>query len=144
MTRPVNGLSGLPELIFEIADLLNLEAPTEAGLAELPASELEVLRLITLFPGCGVMFLSRRTQTRQANTSATVRSLVARGLVTKEPDERDRRAVRLSASAQANRDLDALRQIWLRRIRTAFEAAGIHGDERARLLANLTELRKHL
>jgi DNA-binding MarR family transcriptional regulator len=140
----VNPLAGLPELLFEIADLLDLEAPTEAGLAELPPSELEVLRLITLFPGCGVVFLSGRTKTQQANTSATVRSLVARGLVTKEPDERDRRAVRLSASAQANRDLDALRQIWLRRVLTAFEAAGIAGDERERLLVTLTELRKHL
>jgi DNA-binding MarR family transcriptional regulator len=137
-------LAGLPELIFEIADVLNLGAPTEAGLAELPPSEIEVLRLVTLFPGCGVRFLSSRTKMHQANISATVRSLVGRGLVVKEPDERDRRAVRLHASAKANQDLELLRTIWLRRVLTAFEAAGIEQDERGGLLANLAALRRHL
>ena len=137
-------LAGLPELIFEIADVLNLDAPTEAGLAVLPASELEVLRLVTLFPGSGVMFLSSRTKMHQANISATVRSLVGRGLVVKEPDERDRRAVRLYASAKANQDLELLRKIWLRRVLTAFEAAGIDEDQRGGLLANLAALRRHL
>ena len=137
-------LAGLPELIFEIADVLNLDAPTEAGLAVLPASELEVLRLVTLFPGCGVMFLSSRTNMHQANISATVRSLAGRGLLVKEPDERDRRAVRLYASAKANQDLELLRKIWLRRVLTAFEAAGIDEDQRGGLLANLAALRRHL
>jgi DNA-binding MarR family transcriptional regulator len=137
-------LAGLPELLFEIADQLNLGAPTEAGLAELPASEIEVLRLVTLFPGCGVMFLSSRTKMHQANISATVRSLVGRNLVVKEPDERDRRAVRLYASSKATGDLGLLRTIWLRRLLTAFEAAGIEAGERDRLLANLAALRRHL
>ncbi|HEX4249934.1 MAG TPA: MarR family winged helix-turn-helix transcriptional regulator [Pseudonocardia sp.] len=137
-------LAGLPELLFEVADVLNLEAPTEAGLAELPASELEVLRLVTLFPGCGIMFLSGRTKMHQANISATVRSLVGRDLVVKEPDERDRRAVRLYASTKATQDLELLRKIWLRRVLTAFEAAGIGDDERCRLLENLAALRRNL
>jgi len=137
-------LAGLPELIFDIAEALNLDAPTEAGLAELPNSEIEVLRLVTLFPGCGIMFLSSRTKMHQANISATVRSLVRRDLVVKQPDERDRRAVRLFASTKATGDLELLRTIWLRRMLTAFEAAGIDEDERGRLLANLAALRRHL
>jgi len=47
---PVNGrdpaegpLLFLPELLLEVAASLKLRAPTEAGLAELPPSELEVL-----------------------------------------------------------------------------------------------------
>lgn len=140
----VEPLAGLPELIFDVAEQLNLRAPTEAGLAELPASEIEVLRLVTLFPGCGIMFLSSRTRMHQANISTTVRSLVGRDLVVKEPDERDRRAVRLYASSKANRDLELLRAIWLRRLLTAFEEAGIEAGERDRLLANLAALRRHL
>ena len=130
----------LPEVLFEVADRLNLKAPTEAGLAELPPSELEVLRLVTLFPGCGVAFLTDRTRMRQANVSAALRSLGERGLITKEADERDRRAVRLHATSRASRDLETLREIWLKRLIRAFEAAGISEDERERLLANLTGL----
>jgi DNA-binding MarR family transcriptional regulator len=140
----VEPLGALPELMFEVADLLDLKAPTEASLAELPASELEVLRLVTLFPGCGVAFLTDRTKARQANVSATVRSLVERGLVVKKTDERDKRAVRLYASEQADQDLEALRKIWLQRLVRAFDAADISEQNRLRLLALLEALRQQL
>lgn len=137
-------LAELPELMFEVADLLNLRAATEAGLAELPAAELEVLRLVSLFPGCGVAFLTERTNTFQANVSAVLRSLTARGLVVKQPDERDGRAVRLFASAQADRDLGALRLVWRQRLADACEAAGLGEDERAALEASLAKIRPYL
>ena len=94
--RATGGLSSkrlgpLPELIFEVSDELNLKAATEAGLAEVPESEMTILRLVTNYPGCGVTFLTERTRAYQANVSATVRTLVA----------------------QALRDLDALRTVWL-------------------------------
>src|SRR5216684_4181479 len=121
----MSALIGLAEILFEIADRLKLKGPTEAGLAELPPFELEVLRLVTLFPGCRITFLTDRTQMRQANTSSTVRSLVQRGLVRKMPGETDKRAVRLYATAQASRDLEALREVWLGRLLSVFEAAGL-------------------
>lgn len=137
-------LESLPELIFEVADVLNLRAAGEAGLVDLPTSELTILRLVTVFPGCGVVFLTDRTRMHQANVSATVRSLVGRGLVVKETDERDRRAVRLFPSEQANRDLEALRRTWLRRLTAAFDAAGIAERDRARLVTVLRKTRQHL
>jgi len=137
-------LEALPELIFEVADVLNLRAAGEAGLVDLPTSELTILRLVTVFPGCGIVFLTDRTRMHQANVSATVRSLVGRGLVVKQTDERDRRAVRLFPSEQADRDLEALRTVWLRRLTAAFDAAGIAERDRARLLAVLRETRQHL
>jgi DNA-binding MarR family transcriptional regulator len=136
----MNALTGLPEMLFEIADRLKLKGPTEAGLAELPPSELEVLRLVTLFPGCGITFLTDRTKMRQANTSGTVRSLVQRGLVRKMPGETDKRAVRLYATAQASRDLEALRKVWLGRLLAAFAAAGLTEPAQARLFADLEAL----
>jgi DNA-binding MarR family transcriptional regulator len=136
----MDALTGLPETLFEIADRLKLKGPTEAGLAELPPSELEVLRLVTLFPGCGITFLTDRTKLRQANTSSTVRSLVQRGLVQKMPGEADKRAVRLYPTAQASRDLEALRRVWLGRLRSAFAGAGLAEPDQARLLADLAAL----
>jgi MarR family transcriptional regulator, temperature-dependent positive regulator of motility len=136
----MNTLTRLPEMLFEIADRLKLKAPTEAGLAELPPSELELLRLVTLFPGCGISFLTDRTKMRQANVSGTVRSLGQRGLVRKVPGDKDRRAVRLYPTEQAARDLDALRQVWLGRLLSAFAAAGLAEPEQARLLADLEAL----
>jgi DNA-binding MarR family transcriptional regulator len=133
-----------PETLFEAADRIRLKGPTEAGLTELPPSELEILRLVTLFPGCGIAFLTGRTKMRQANVSVTVRSLVERGLVTKVADERDRRAVRLRATEQADRDLEALRRVWLQRVVQASAAAGVAQDEVQRAFRTLTELLPHL
>jgi DNA-binding MarR family transcriptional regulator len=140
----VHPLTMFPETVFEAADRIRLKSPTEAGLAELPPSELEVLRLVTLFPGCGIAFLTSRTKMRQANVSVTVRSLVERGLVTKVADERDRRAVRLRASEQADKDLDALRKVWLQRVVHASAEAGVSEDEVRRAFQTLTKLLPHL
>jgi DNA-binding MarR family transcriptional regulator len=140
----MTALINLPEVLFEITERLRLKAPTEAGLAELPPSELEVLRLVTLFPGCGITFLTDRTKMRQANTSRTVRSLTDRGLVTKMPGDPDKRAVRLYATAQASRDLEALRQVWLGRLLSACTAAALGEPEQTRLLAELEALRAAL
>jgi DNA-binding MarR family transcriptional regulator len=137
-------LGGLPEVIFELADLLNLDAPTEAGLRELPDSELDVLRLVTLFPDHGISFLTGRTKMRQANVSTIVRSLVERGLLIKLTDERDRRAVRLRASAQADADLVKLRHTWFDRLRTACEAAGLGFDDQQRLAELVRAVRARL
>jgi DNA-binding MarR family transcriptional regulator len=140
----VSNLSGLPEVLFRVSNLLALDAATEAGLAELPPSELETLRIITIAPGHGVAYLCAQTKIRQANMSATVRSLMARGLVSKEPDERDRRAVRLYATPQANRDLNKLRKIWLSRLTTSLDKVEATEDERVRLAQILEGVQDNL
>jgi DNA-binding MarR family transcriptional regulator len=137
-------LSDLPEILFELSNRLALDAATEAGLAELPPSELETLRIISIAPGRGVAYLCERTKIRQANMSATIRSLVARGLVAKLPDERDRRAVRLYATGQASNDLAALRAVWNSRLVRSLDKAGIDRDERRRLISVLDGMRNTL
>jgi DNA-binding MarR family transcriptional regulator len=137
-------LAAIPELIFDIAELLSLDGPTEAGLAELPASEIEIMRLVTNHPGCGITFLVARTKIRQANVSTTVRSLVERGLVIKERDENDGRAVRILPSEQALRDFDALRQVWRRRLETAIKAADLSLDDFGSLRERLHAVRDQL
>jgi DNA-binding MarR family transcriptional regulator len=130
----------VPEILFDTSANIRLRAPTEAGLAELPPSELEVLRLVSMHPGCGILFITEHAKMRQANASTTVRSLVERGLLQKQVDPRDRRAVKLSATPQASGDLQALREVWNKRIRSALAAAGISDGEYhqfARVLAAL-------
>jgi DNA-binding MarR family transcriptional regulator len=128
------------EILFDTSANIRLRAPTAAGLAELPPSEIEVLRLVSMHPGCGILFITENTKMRQANVSTTVASLVARGLLDKQVDPRDRRAVRLSPTPQANRDLQSLREVWDKRIERALDAAGITKAEYrdfARVLAAL-------
>ena len=120
-----DGTRHVPEILFDTSANIRLRTPTEAGLAELPPSELEVLRLVSMHPGCGILFLTEHTKMRQANASTTVRSLVARGLLQKQVDPRDRRAVQLSPTPQASRDLQALREVWNKRIKNALVAAGV-------------------
>jgi DNA-binding MarR family transcriptional regulator len=130
----------VPDILFDTSANIRLRAPTEAGLAELAPSELEVLRLVSMHPGCGILFLTEHTKMRQANASTTVRSLVEQGLMRKQVDPRDRRAVQLSPTPQASADLQALREVWNKRIKNALTAASIteaEYHEFARVLAAL-------
>jgi DNA-binding MarR family transcriptional regulator len=140
----VNDLAELPEILFEVGNLLAFDAATEVNLVELPPSELETLRIISISPGRGVAYLCERTKIRQANMSVIVRSLMERGLVLKEPDDRDRRAVRLYATPQARRDLTALRKIWLSRLVRSLDAAGIDKADRQKLLVILEGVRTNM
>src|ERR1700722_20313704 len=122
---PDDVTGAVPEILFDTSANIRLRAPTEAGLAELAPSELEVLRLVSMHPGCGILFLTEHTKMSQANASTTVRSLVEQGLMRKQVDPRDRRAVQLSPTPQASADLQALREVWNKRIKNALAAASI-------------------
>lgn len=94
----------------------------------LSPSQAEVLRVLADTPGLSLQQLGRRLVCEAGSPSRLVDGLVRAGLVTREPDEADRRAVRLrlttggqiAADAVAAResDLDAL-------LETALDAAGI-------------------
>jgi DNA-binding MarR family transcriptional regulator len=132
------------ETLFDTSANIRLRAPTAAGLAELPPSEIEVLRLVNMHPGCGILFITEHTKMRQANVSTTVRSLVERGLLQKQVDPRDRRAVQLWPTPQASDDLRALREVWDKRIRGALAATGITEAEYHEFARVLTALHRGL
>ena len=134
----------VPEILFDTSANIRLRAPTEAGLAELPPSELEVLRLVSMHPGCGILFITEHTKMRQANASTSVRSLVERGLLQKQVDPRDRRAVKLWPTPQASQDLQALREVWNKRVRSALAAAGLTEAEYHEFARVLTALHRGL
>jgi DNA-binding MarR family transcriptional regulator len=73
----------------------------EVGLDELPASELEVMRLLVRAPGLSVGEVALELGLQPSNASATIRALVARGLLERRQDERDGRISRLAPTAGA-------------------------------------------
>lgn len=88
--------------LFDLAWLL----PRTVGAEErqpdpLPRSELEVMRLLGRRPGLGVNAVARELGLRPSNVSASVRSLVDRGLVERRESPGDGRQVLLHLTPQA-------------------------------------------
>lgn len=89
----------LHDLAWLLPRTIGFEA--EVGLEPLPPSELEVMRLLVRQPGLSVGDVARELGLQPSNTSAATRSLVARGLLHREPDERDGRMSRLTPTPRA-------------------------------------------
>ncbi len=89
--------------LHDIAWLLprKLDPWAEVGLDQLAPSELEVMRLLVRGPGLSVGEVARELGMQSSNASATIRALMARGLLERKPDERDGRISRLTPTAQA-------------------------------------------
>ncbi|HET6865929.1 MAG TPA: MarR family transcriptional regulator [Solirubrobacteraceae bacterium] len=89
--------------LHDIAWLLprKLDPWAEVGLDPLPASELEVMRLLVRAPGLSVGEVAQELGLRPSNASATIKSLMIRGLLERKADERDGRISRLTPTAKA-------------------------------------------
>ncbi|MBV8948675.1 MAG: MarR family transcriptional regulator [Solirubrobacterales bacterium] len=89
----------LHDIAWLLARTIDLEA--EIGLEPLTPSELEVTRLLVRQPGLSVGEVARELGMQPSNASATVRALVARGLLHRRPDDRDGRVSRLTPTDRA-------------------------------------------
>ena len=78
----------------------------------LPASELEVMRLLVRRPGVSVNDVAAGLRLQPANVSTTVRSLEGRGLVERRRDEQDGRVVRLHPTALALEHREQQEAAW--------------------------------
>jgi DNA-binding MarR family transcriptional regulator len=89
--------------LHDIAWLLprKLDPWAEVGLDDLASSELEVMRLLVRAPGLSVGEVAQELGLRPSNASATIRTLMVRGLLERKPDGRDGRISRLTPTAQA-------------------------------------------
>jgi DNA-binding MarR family transcriptional regulator len=102
----------LVPVLYQLSRVLRLQGVDEAGLGQLPPSELEVLRYVLEAPGVSVSSLARDLGLHASNVSATVRALVARNLIRREPDPTDRRAVRLCPTVDAAHGSARIEDAW--------------------------------
>jgi len=95
--RPRTAVRELAVALHDLAWLLprTLDPEAEETLDHLPASELELMRLLVRRPGGTVSEVARELGLQTSNASATVRTLVARGLLERHPDSNDGRMTRL-------------------------------------------------
>jgi DNA-binding MarR family transcriptional regulator len=123
---------------YGLARALRLQGVTEAGLAQLPPSELEVLRYVLDAPGTGVGALARDLGLHASNVSATVRALVARNLVRRDADPHDRRSVQLHPTMDAVHGMAHIEDAWARIFAGAL--TDLTDEQRAALLTAVPAL----
>ena len=133
-------------VLFDLAWLLPRTVGAEDKQADpLPRSELEVKRLLGRRPGTNVNTVARELGLRPSNVSATVRSLVERGLVDRREDPADGRQVLLHLTATARATRERRERDWAREFTTLLDQ--LTPEDRDRLVAAtpvLTTLRQHL
>ena len=102
--------------LHDLAWLLprTVDPESEAGLDALPGSELEVMRLLVRRPGLTVGAVARELGLQPPNASASVRTLIARGLLARERDPDDGRSVRLRPTARAIENRNRREVAWAR------------------------------
>ncbi|MEV0251626.1 MarR family transcriptional regulator [Nocardia sp. NPDC050712] len=129
----------LTPALYALARVLRFRGVAEAELPSLAPSELEVLRYVLDAPGTGTRVLAQELGLHSSNVSAVVRGLVALGLVRRETDPRDRRAVRLYPTRDAEHGMALIEDAWAGIV--ADGIAVLTHDQRIALAAAVPALR---
>lgn len=131
----------LAVVLHDIAWLLprKIDPWAQAGLEELPAGELEVMRLLVRAPELSVGEVARELGLQASNASAAIRSLVARGLLERRQDSRDGRISRLTPTAKAQAIRRQREGAWGELLRARL--AQLPPEDAAQLLAAAEPLR---
>jgi DNA-binding MarR family transcriptional regulator len=129
----------LTPALYALGRVLRLRGSAEAGLPALPPSDVEVLRQVLDAPGIGVGSLAQGLGMHASNVSTIVRGLVAEGLVRREPDPHDRRAVQLFPTMAAVQGMAMIEQAWAEIF--AGSLATLSEEQRAALSAAAPALR---
>ncbi|MFC9559949.1 MarR family winged helix-turn-helix transcriptional regulator [Agromyces sp. NPDC056965] len=96
----------------ELAWTIHRRAPERAHVGPIPTTEVALLKQVVDGPGATVGELARTLGLRQSNTSAALRSLEGRGLITRESSAADRRVVRIWATPDGVREHEAIADAW--------------------------------
>jgi DNA-binding MarR family transcriptional regulator len=139
-TRARTASRELAVVLHDLAWLLPRTIGVEAARRDpLPASELEVMRLLARRPGLSVNDVARELGMQSSNVSTAVRSLVEKGTLRRRPDDVDGRVVRLEPTDSALADRDHREDDW----GTAMAAVlrELPEPERQQLLAAVPVLR---
>lgn len=128
-------------VLHDIAWLLprTIDPSAEEGLDPLPASELEVMRLLVRTPELSVGEVARELGLQPSNASAAVRSLVTRGLLERRQDGRDGRVARMVPTAKAQTIRQQREGAWGELLRTRL--GRLSPEDAAQLLGSVDALR---
>jgi len=108
----------------ELAWTIHRRAPDRAGVGPIPTTELALLKQVLETPGATVGELSAALGLQQPNTSAALRVLITRGLVTREKSEHDRRVARIMPTPLASTEHQAIAEAWAGSVESALAQLG--------------------
>ncbi|MEV6342533.1 MarR family transcriptional regulator [Actinoplanes sp. NPDC051851] len=110
-----------------------------------PEVQLAALWFVIDHPGATVRELADELQIQPNNASALVTLMVKNGLLVREPDQRDRRVVRLHATAEARQRTGAVQGLLTGYLSAALDALDDEARTAvARALPYLTEVTRHV
>lgn len=104
MTRPRDVERMADGIVRLLTELARRRDPSEASTHELSTSQAQAIRLIILDGPQRVGSLARALGVTMATASRTVDALVSAGLVQREPDPHDARAVRVVLTARGRKE----------------------------------------
>lgn len=104
----------LADLILTIARKLNVHEFDDPQVVTLSQLESVVMRSIDRHAGIAPSQIGADLGLASGNMSAALRSLEAKGLVRRAPDEKDGRAVRVYPTVKAAENLERIRASWNR------------------------------
>ena len=138
---PAGKTRELAVVLHDIGWLLprKIDPWAEAGHEQLPASELEVIRLLVRAPELSVGEVARELGLQPSNASAAIRALVARGLLERRKDGSDGRVSRLVPTARAHAIRRQREGAWGELLRARI--AKLPPEDAAHLLAAADPLR---
>ncbi|PZG50587.1 MarR family transcriptional regulator [Spongiactinospora gelatinilytica] len=109
-----------------------------AGVAPLPETEVDIIKLVVHRPGMSPGRLAAELRIKPSNISAALRRLAAAGLVMRETDPADRRATRVLPTAQAIRNVHGVERARAALLDQAL--AALPAADRAAVLAAIPSL----
>ncbi|MDJ0393680.1 MarR family winged helix-turn-helix transcriptional regulator [Rhodococcus sp. G-MC3] len=110
----------LASVLHDLAWTIQRLDPVEGlGIERIPAPELTILKEVDRNPGISVRAMAGLLAMQPSNVSASVRSLVQRGLLTRTPSAADRRVAELNVTGQMVRNRRRIEAAWSSRITEA-------------------------
>ncbi|MFC1411124.1 MarR family winged helix-turn-helix transcriptional regulator [Streptacidiphilus sp. N1-12] len=137
--NPEEDATELAELLVGIQRLIRRRLRQDLEGPRLRGAQVELLRLVRLNPGIGVAAAAKELHLAGNSVSTLVNQLVAAGLLNRETDPQDGRAVRLTITGEAAERMggwDARRGDLVSR-----RVAALSDQDRAALAAALPALR---
>lgn len=102
----------LAHVLISVARKIAVRADEDPGVVTLTPLESLVMRHIDKHPGITPSRIASAVGLKTSNASAALRTLEAKGFITREPDPRDRRTVHIHPTRAAADNLRRVRQVW--------------------------------